>query len=191
MDNIEIEIQVSVKNIQDLLKFLKKKAKFKYQTRQVDRYFTPAHRNFTTAKPINEWLRLRNSEGKFSINYKCWHRDEQGKGQFCDEFETAIEDIEKMEKIFEVLDFKLVAEVDKTRQVWDFKNYEIAIDQVKGLGDFVEVEFKGKAKKEDAKKINDQMVAFLKEVGCKGIKRNYQGYPYRLLFPEEAIEEEL
>jgi len=72
------------------------------------------------------------------------------------------------------------------RKVWTCENYEIAIDSVKGLGDFVEIEYIGKEKKVDPEKITEEMVNFLKSIGCGKIKRNYVGYPFQLLFPEEV-----
>lgn len=52
----EIEIHVKVKNSDSLIKFLGKKAKFKYEKRQVDEYFVPKHRNFIDIRTIKEWL---------------------------------------------------------------------------------------------------------------------------------------
>lgn len=82
-------------------------------------------------------------------------------------------------------------EVDKTRETWEYQDYEIAIDQVKGLGDFVEIEYKGEEKSVDPVKIANEMIVFLKEIGLSNIRRNYQGYPFLLLFPDEAKEEHL
>ena len=95
-----------------------------------------------------------------------------------------------MKKILEVLNFKSIVKVDKLRKTWTYKNYEIATDSVKGLGDFVEIEYIGKDEKVDPKKITEEMINFLKSVGCGQIKRNYVGYPFQLLFPKEVKYEE-
>lgn len=187
--DIEIEIQVRVEKIKPLLKFLKAKAKLVGASHQVDQYFTPHHRNFVAKRPVKEWLRLRDSKGKSSVNYKNWHYDKSGKSNYCDEYETTVEDIGSVRKIFSALDIKPMATVDKKRQIWLYGDYEVALDQVKGLGDFVELEFKGKKAKSTPKKITDQMVQFLKDQGCGKIFRNFQGYPFRALFPKEVKEE--
>jgi len=78
-NSIEVEIQVQVENTGKLLAFLKKEGRFLGEKHQIDKYFTPAHRDFTKVRPINEWLRLRDSSGKFYINYKNWHREKDGR----------------------------------------------------------------------------------------------------------------
>lgn len=189
-NNIEIEIQVNVENSKPLMEFLEKNAVFQKENHQIDDYFSPSHRDFIAIRPVGEWLRLRESGDKYSINYKNWHYDEEGKGHYCDEYETKIEDINQLRKILEVLDFKPLVRVDKIRKTWTYKDYEIAIDSVKELGDFVEIEYIGKDNQADPKKITDEMVEFLKTIDCGKIKRNYVGYPFQLLFPEEVKLEE-
>jgi len=189
-ENIEIEIQVNVENIAPLTDFLKGNGVFKFENRQIDEYFVPAHRDFTKVRPLKEWLRLRDSGGEYSINYKNWYFDENGRSYHCDEYESKIESLDQLKKIFETLNFKSITIVDKLRKVWNYKDYEIAIDSVKNLGDFVEIEYKGSDEKVDPKEITKEMVDFLRQLGCGKIKRNYVGYPFQLLFPEEVKYEE-
>jgi adenylate cyclase class 2 len=190
MKNIEIEIQVSIEKSKPLIGFLEKNAEFKKEEHQIDEYFSPAHRNFVDVRPVKEWLRLRDSDGKYSINYKNWCFNKNGKSYHCDEYETGIEDLAQLKKILDVLNFKFLVKVDKIRKIWIYKDYEIAVDSVKGLGDFVEIEYIGKDEKADPKKVTKEMIDFLKSVGCGKIKRNYVGYPFQLLFPEEVKYEE-
>lgn len=189
MENIEIEITVNIEKSKPLTNFLEKNAEFRKEKHQVDEYFTPAHRNFIKVKPTKEWLRLRDEDGKCSINYKNWHYDEPGKSSYCDEYETEVKDLNKLKKILEVLDFKTLVRVDKIRKTWTYKDYEIDFDSVKGLGDFVEIEYIGK-EQVNPKKTTEEMVNFLKSLGCGKIKRDYTGYPFQLLFPEEVKYEE-
>ncbi|XOB40390.1 MAG: class IV adenylate cyclase [Candidatus Nealsonbacteria bacterium] len=191
MNDIEIEIQVNIENNKKLIDFLEKNARFKSEIHQTDDYFSPAHGNFLDVRPVRQWLRLRDSDGSYSINYKNWHFDEKGKSHYCDEFETKIEDLNQVKRILTALNFKPIARVDKSRKIWIYKDYEVSIDQVKELGDFVEIEYIGKDEKADPKKITEQMINFLKEIGCGKIKRNYVGYPFQLLFPKEVKYEEL
>ncbi len=191
MENVEIEIQVKIENSQPLLALLEKNADFNGEKQQKDEYFSPANRSFIEVRPIKEWLRLRNSGGKFSLNYKNWHYDEDGKSNYCDEYETEIGDLVQLKKILGTLNFKPLVQVDKLRRIWTYKDYEIAVDSVKGLGDFVEIEYIGKDKEIEPKKVTEEMVEFLKKAGCGKIKRNYVGYPFQLLFPEEVKFEEM
>ena len=70
MKDIEIEIQAQVENEKPLIEFLEKEGKFQSEKNQIDEYFSPAHKDFLSTRPVNEWLRLRNAEGQGSINYK-------------------------------------------------------------------------------------------------------------------------
>ena len=190
MKNVEIEIQVNIENSKPLVEFLEKNAEFKSEKHQVDEYFSPTHRNFIEVRPVKEWLRLRDSGGKYSINYKNWHYDENGKSNYCDEYETKVEDLSQIKKILDTLNFKSIVKVDKLRKTWMYKDYEVAVDSVKELGDFVEIEYIGKDETVNPKKITQEMIYFLKGLACGKIKRNYVGYPFQLLFPKEVKFEE-
>lgn len=183
--DIEIEIKVRVQKIKPLISFLKKEGKLLGTEHQIDKYFTPQHRDFLSVRPAIEWLRLRESKGKYSINYKNWHVNKKGNANYCDEFESQIESLTTLEKIFKALNIKNITVVDKKRETWIYKDYEIAIDSVKSLGTFVEIEYKG-SMLTDATKITENMIDFLKEKQCGKIYRNSQGYPFLLLFPKEA-----
>src|SRR6266550_3627 len=185
MKDVEIEIQVRISNGANLKTFLKKEAVFKNESYQKDEYFTPAHRNFVITKPVAEWLRLRESKSG-SITYKNWHYDKDGKSEYCDEYESKVEDIEQMRKIFAAVDMQPLITIEKMRKTWVYKNYEIALDHVTDLGDFVEIEYKGSTTSVDPKTVTEGMVTFLKKVGCGKIERNYVGYPFMLLYPEEV-----
>ncbi len=186
MKDIEIEIQVKVENDKPLLDFLRKNGQFQSEKHQVDEYFSPAHKDFLSVRPVKEWLRLRDADGKYSINYKNWHYDDKGKSHYCDEYEAEIEDLGTLKKILGSLNFKSLVIVDKVRGIWVYKDYEIGIDSVKSLGNFVEIEYIGKDEKVEPEKITAEMTNFLKEVGCGKVERNYVGYPFQLLFGDEV-----
>ncbi len=191
MKNTEIEIQVNIENKKPLIEFLKNNAQFKSEKQQIDEYFSPVHRNFLAIRPVKEWFRLRDSGKDYSINYKNWHIDDKGRGIYCDEYETKVESLEKIKEILRILNFKTITKVRKIRKSWNYKDYEINIDSVDSLGDFVEIEYIGQDKNLKPEEITNQMVNFLKDLGCGKIKRNYRGYPFQLLFPDEVEYEEL
>jgi len=190
MKKTEIEIQVNIENKKPLMEFLKNNAQFKSENQQIDEYFSPIHRNFIEVRPVKEWFRLRDSGKDYSINYKNWHIDNKGRSIYCDEYETKIENLDTIKEMLKILNFKTIAKVKKTRKTWDYKDYEINIDSVENLGDFVEIEYIGK-ENVNPEEITNQMVDFLKNLGCGTIKRNYKGYPFQLLFPDEIEYEEL
>jgi adenylate cyclase class 2 len=191
LNNKEIEIQVRIEKPEVLLDFLNKNAQFKNEQRQVDEYFTPSDRDFTSVRPVREWLRVRESAKGSSVNYKIWNYDENGKSSYADEFETPVSNVVAMRNIFERIKCRKIAVVDKTRKTWLFKDYEVTIDSVKNLGEFVEIEYSGKDENIDAKKVIGEMISFLKDIGCGKTERNYVGYPFQILFPEEVKFEEV
>ena len=189
MKDVEIEIQVRISKKTNLERFLTKEATFTDKNYQKDEYFTPLHRNFTSVRPVAEWLRLRESDTG-SITYKNWHYDKNGKSEYCDEYESQVQDIDQIRKIFAAIDIKPVITIEKVRKTWMYKEYEIAFDAVTGLGNFVEIEYKGN-KKADPKTITNGMIELLKRIGCGKVERNFVGYPFMLLYPGEVKFEEV
>ena len=185
MKDVEIEIQVRISKKANLQSFLTKEASFTGESYQKDEYFTPAHRDFVSIKPVAEWLRIRES-GAGSITYKNWHYCKDGKSEYCDEYESSVGDVGQIRKIFAALDIKPIITVEKTRKTWKYKDYEIALDHVTSLGDFVEIEHKAQHATEDPKTITNNMIALLKQIGCGKIERNFVGYPFMLLYPKEV-----
>lgn len=186
----EIELRVQVENSNKLISFLNKHAKFIGEKHQIDKYFSPVHRNFIKKRPVIEWLRLRDSSGKYSVNYKNWHYEKDGRSHYCDEYETQIENLGQLEKIFDSLDIKEIVTVDKIRRLYLYQDYEIAIDSVKNLGDFVEIEYKGKLDNLKPADITEEMINFLKKLNCGKMTRDFVGYPFQLLFPKEVMSED-
>jgi len=185
--DIEIEVQVQIEKLKPLKEFLEKEAKFDSSMRQLDEYFTPIHRNFLDKRPVAEWLRLRETDGRCSITYKNWHYGKDKRSTHADEYNSNLESFDQMRKVFQAIDIKSIAKVDKTRKSWIYKDWEISLDKIKNLGDFVEIEYKGK-KAVDPKIETTKMIQFLKDLGCGKIVRNYVGYPFLLLFPDEEFK---
>ena len=185
MKDKEVEIQVKIENSADLLKFLEKNAKFLGEKRQIDEYYTPAHRDFLSIRPVSEWFRLRNENKQYSMTYKKWYYTKEGRGEYADEYETIFDNLESARKIVTALDCKHLTTVDKTRRKYLFEDYEVAIDNIKNLGDFIEVEYKSNISK-NHEEIIARMIKFLKEHNCGKIYRNCGGYPFMLLFPGET-----
>lgn len=188
MNNKEIEIRVRVEKKEPLLNFLEKHGSLKSEKHQSDEYFTPAHKNFIKEKPIKEWLRLRKEGDKYSLDYKNWHYNDDGKAYHCDEYEVKLENADGLVNILKALNFESLIIVDKQRKTFQFENYEIALDSVKELGDYVEVEYKGEEDILDTKKIAEEMKAFIEKTGCQILEQDFVGYPYLLIKKKFGIQ---
>ncbi len=90
-------------------------------------------------------------------------------------------DKKEFKKILGFLDFKKVLTVEKNREYWMCGQIEVALDEVKGLGLYVEAEAKGDFK--DEKEAKKACIDFLENLGIKNVGKNQilKGYS-QLLF---------
>ena len=188
--DIEVEIKVKVEHTESLRRLLTQKATHSATSHQIDTYFSPPHRDFLVARPAKEWLRLREDGDGYSFTYKNWHYATNGKSNYCDEFEVSVDDAVRLRKILDALNMRPLCTVDKTRNSWHYQEYEISIDMVVGLGEFVEIEYIG-TDEIDPEVATENMIDLLRGTDCGTLSRNQQGYPFLLLFPEEAQYEQL
>lgn len=174
----EIKIKLSKKEFKELEDFLEQQAKRLKQTNQKDTYYQPLHRKFLNSDPINEWLRIGERGNKRIINYKNWHDN-----MYCDEYEVEIDKTENMDKIFHILGLEIIAVVDKTRTTYSYLDkYEIALDYVKELGYFIEIEVKNYTDTP----INEyeNLLKLTKKLNLNLNHIDKRGYPYHLIFKD-------
>lgn len=177
--DIEIEAKFEVLDYNYLLTWLKKQARLKSKKRTVDTYYIPSHRDFLAVAYPYEWLRLREEEGEYSLNYKRWHPENSPKSTHCDEFETTVTAPKALKQILAALDFQEIIKVDKYREKYQLAAMEFSLDNVKDLGIFLEIEYKGEDQNVAA--INQDFARYQTLLQTALGRRNYRGYPYLLL----------
>lgn len=178
--DIEIEIKLPLRNVKEVHAFLDSKGKLLGRDEwQKDTYFIPAHRNFLEPKFPFEWLRVRETPVGNSLNYKHFYPEQAEKHDYCDEFSSIIDKPESVKKIFLSLNFKEIIVVEKSRSVWEYKNVEIAIDDVKNLGFYIELE--AKQEFSDAKAGKEYLRQILSELNADTGAEDLRGYPYLVL----------
>ncbi|MFB6198109.1 MAG: class IV adenylate cyclase [Halobacteriaceae archaeon] len=112
---------------------------------QADTFYDHPARSFAET---DEALRLRYEEstdgetGRTTLTYKGPRMDDASKTRR--ELETNVQDGSSTDALLQALNFNPVGEVRKRRNQYRVDNFTIALDRVAGLGDFVEVERKGK-----------------------------------------------
>lgn len=128
----EIKLKVGELEYNRILSLIKDKSVYLGTEKQSATYYSQYN------KPKNdEFLRIRSENGKNILNYKKRHN------KYCDEYEVVIDNQDNLKKIFELLNFKEIALVDKERIKYLYQDkYEIAFDKVKDLGLFIEIEVK-------------------------------------------------
>jgi len=182
-DNKEIEIRFSLteNGFLDVKKKLSDIAKFVKKTKQVDDYFSPADGCFIKSDFPTQWLSIRRRGGTCTLNYKNWHVPEGADtGTHCDEFETAIESPEQLENIFRAVGIRKLISVAKERETWLFGDeFEVCLDDVEGLGFFVEIEAVGDlGSLENARQ---KLFCFAGMLGLDKSKTEKIGYVHQLL----------
>ncbi|MFH1588961.1 MAG: class IV adenylate cyclase [archaeon] len=178
--DIEIEIKLPLQNPEEVKEFLNKNAKLISENiYQKDSYYVPIHRDFLAVKYPFEWLRLRKSPKGMFITYKHFFPENVKKTDYCDEFETKIDNFEAMEKMFKSLDFKDTAVVEKSRTTWIFEEVEIVIDDVTDLGFYIELE--AKRSFENLQDGKPYLYEVLKKLNAKVGEEDLRGYPFRIL----------
>jgi adenylate cyclase, class 2 len=178
----EIELKLALSKIKycEILKKLRERAKFVKTSSHSDDYYTPNRNSFLDKKYPYEWLTVRHRDGISYINYKHWYPENTKYTTHCDEFEVTVDSKEKTEKILKALNFKKFISVRKKRDLFTYNNtLEIAMDEVRGLGYFIEVEtVKNFESVETARKA---ILDFTKSLGLKGKKTVPGGYAAALI----------
>jgi len=181
--NIEVEVKIEINNFEEIKTKVSEFGKLIKSIHQIDDYFIPSHRDFFAQKPQpTEWLRIRTNPDKVILEYdKAVNMQASGDYDYAEEYETVVSSPEELRKILNFLDFKKAITVDKQREYWDCGDIEIALDKIKGLGDFIEAEAKGDFK--DATMARQACLKLLEELGIKDVesKEIKKGYPVMLL----------
>ncbi len=184
---IEIKFRLDEKTFQRAKDLLNKTSRFVKTSQQLDEYFTPANRDFLQLEFPIEWLSLRKRDEKQLINYKHLNLGKSREVLFSDEFETIVEDVDKIKNIFSSLNFKSLVVVDKRRDIYIYNDeFEIALDFVKNLGRFMEVEaIKDFGSVENAR---NRILEFAKSLDLDESNIEHRGYPHLMLKEQDILQ---
>lgn len=142
MDNFEIEIKIPIEDPEKIRKDLLTMGFQKYQkVTEEDMYYNSEYHD---VRKCDEALRIRKTRDlltgktRAQINFKGKKIDQISMSR--QEYETGIEDPERMEKILGAIGFARVAGVRKIRDYLYNGEMTACLDQVENLGDFLELE---------------------------------------------------
>lgn len=176
MHRREIEIKVEVDDLEALITKLQTLGcQFTKPLKQDDRIYIANGQGIPAPRGTNV-LRIREQDGKYLFTLK------QAQTNQLDslERETHIEDPGVMFDIFKLLGFYEVARVSKVRRKTQYGEYEICIDQVEELGNFVEIEkvleTEEEMSDEDSVAVQDELMSVLASFGVDVSKRVFTGY---------------
>ncbi len=133
---LEIEVKCPVDELGPIESRLKEQgARFEGEVVQEDRYLAHPCRDFGVT---DEGLRLRRVGDEVVLYYKGPKIDKLTKTR--EELSTPVPDPASLELIFQRLGFRPVEKVEKVRRTYRLGGVEVLLDQVTGLGGFVELE---------------------------------------------------
>jgi predicted adenylyl cyclase CyaB len=168
----EIEILwVLETKIEDCLGVLNQRAKSS-KSEITDLYFVDPKRD--DLKPIefrlNHCLRIREIRKADIIkSYITFKKDffDDDVWLYSDENETEIESFNDMKSILEKLGFEVLIEIINTKTKFIIDNYEIVIEKVKDLGNFLEIEIIDSEGIENIEEAKEEIRTFLNALGIK------------------------
>lgn len=137
---------------------------------QADTYYNVPYRDFGRT---DEALRIRVQDGVSFLTYKGPKIDKKSKTR--QEFEVEINDSNTMGNILSVLGFYPVATIVKKRKNFRLGDFFIALDAVRNLGDFIEVEISVKNTKNYEEKV-ESIFKFMENLGINrdsSIRKSY------------------
>ncbi|MGC9443460.1 MAG: class IV adenylate cyclase [Candidatus Methanospirareceae archaeon] len=154
--DLEIEVKVYADDLAAIETRLQQLgAVFTGSMHQTDRYFTHPQRDFALT---DEALRIRIVDDRAFMTYKGRKMDRLSKTR--EEIEVAVGNAAAAMRLLERLGFTPIAAVRKLRREYQLGEYTICLDDVAGLGTFVEVEARGT----DIEKARDGALALLNEL---------------------------
>lgn len=179
MKNVEVEIQVVIKDPKKVEERLIEVGKFIKTRKQKDKYYVTPDRNFFDKDAPNEYLRIRYEDESNHLNYSYLHFDKKGWLMATDEYETKVEKPEIVEEIFKKIGMILKVTVIKTRKYFKCGDFEVTLDKIENLGEFMEVE----AKKDFGGVVKTRKACedFLKSLEIEYEMKKEAGYP-RMLY---------
>lgn len=128
----------------------------------------------------SNFLRIRQGNGKILFTLKQPQVGELD----CLEHEVEISDADEMRQAILLLGYHKAIEVHKTRRKTMCQGYEICLDTVEGLGDFVEVE--KITENEDPETVQVELFDFLKQFGITDSDRVLRGYDTLLYLARQS-----
>lgn len=130
---MEIEVKFRLdRDVEDLIRQL---ATFEIEKVEEDIYFNSPSRDF---RQTDEALRVRKDVEGFSITYKGPKLDSETKSR--EEIKLRVDDFNAAVELLKKLGFREAGRVVKNRKIYRAGNAIICLDDVEGLGKFVEIE---------------------------------------------------
>ncbi len=179
----EIEVKAKITNIESLSeKLANLGCQFGVSLTQEDVIFLPIGIEFSEIVKGTPVVRVRNSSDIITLTLKKRVISENELIKL--EKEVIVSDKQKAIEIIEHMGFHEVVRVEKKRTECKYKEMTICIDNIIGLGDYIEIEKLSENEKDE--EIQDYLFSFLQSLGINSEDRVTKGYD--TLIYENSIE---
>jgi len=159
---LEVEIKARVDDLADIReRLLLLHASPSARVHEHDIYYNATDRDFATT---DEALRLRYTGEGCLLTYKG-PKIKEFRLKAREELNTVVGSGNVMGTILERLGYVPVAEVDKWREYYEYRGALVSLDEVKGLGTFVEIEAPQGGTQENPQEF---VMEIAKEIGVEG-----------------------
>jgi len=156
---MEIEIKAKVKDLKSIRRRLVKLgARSVKKVHQIDMYYSLYKRPLNKKK--GAIVRVRHNK---NIRQTLFEFDWAKNAMAAYEIEVEVNDLKNLERILKKIKAKKEVTVDKKREYFKKGVFEIVLDQVKDLGNFIEVEIQGK----DSKRNRHRIINLLERLGVE------------------------
>ncbi len=166
----EIEVEVAFDNSkEEVIRILSKYEYIDEKEIYDTYYYDPQRPNLKPEEDLrlNETFRVRKTDSSSYITYKKQHF----KGKlwiYSDEYETSIGDADTIKKVISLLGLKPLIEVHNKRKIYKNKNFEIELEEIDGLGLFIEVEKMSRS--DDEMREKEKIREFIRGLGLKNVR---------------------
>jgi adenylate cyclase class 2 len=167
----EVEIKIQITNPEEVIKILQGHGcVFSEPIVQRDVVYIPKNEPTVPVPAGTNVLRIRRQNNKTLLTLK---RSDAGNHLSKLEHELEISDEAQMDEIIKLLGFKIIADTTKSRRKCKINQYEICIDHVEELGDFLEIE---EMTAGDPGQVQTEMLDFLSKLNIDVSNRMDVGY---------------
>lgn len=135
-NEIEIKLKVNEEEYSRILNIIKNNSVNKRNVNQIDTYYTLINKKLN-----QEWLRIRNENGKYIFNYK-----KKIDNSHYEKYDVLIDNFNNLNIILNTLGSKQIGTINKNRTIYIYEDkYEFSFDIVKDIGMFIEIELINKS----------------------------------------------
>jgi len=172
----EIEVKVKTKDNDEVIRQLEAAGcVFSQAIEQDDMTYATTKESMDAFMRSKVFVRIRQVTGGDTIFTVKYDEVRHEIGMAALEHEVRVDSAEELDAMLQIMGFKRIVRVKKSRRKTTYKNYEICVDDVEELGSYMEIE-KLAEKDADPHTVHEELVGVLESLGIDLEGRVSKGY---------------